>query len=79
MDNPAFDRLLRLHSAGYRIAHAEGTECAFLEHPAGRKFGQWRVMVYDNGTIVGLGEMRVASSDDEAFGEFLRTVPKTPA
>lgn len=77
-----FVRLASLLRAGYRFQNLEGAECAFLEHPAGRKFPHWRVMVYDNGTVVGMKpegadeEMRIRSFDSDQFNAFLRTVPQ---
>lgn len=77
-----FVRLAQLLQAGYRFQSVSGAECAFLEHPAGRKFGQWRLMVYDTGTVVGMPSaagqesMLIKSDDDERFGSFVRTVPR---
>ena len=77
-----FVRLAQLLQAGYRFQSVTGAECAFLEHPAGRKFGQWRLMVYDTGTVVGMPpaegqeSMRIKSFDQEHFRSFLRSVPQ---
>lgn len=73
---PGFARLAQLLRAGYKVEGVEGTECIFLSHPAGRKYPQWRLMAYSNGTIVGLNEMRLRSFDDDAFNRFLMSVPK---
>ena len=71
-----FYRLVLLLKAGYRFEHAEGAECAFLKHPKGRSFPQWRLMVYDNGTIVGMEDMRIRSDDDDSFKRFLKSMRK---
>lgn len=75
----AFARLLGLLRAGYKITGSSGDECAFLEHPAGRRFRHWRLMLYDNGTLVGgevdHGELRIRSYDDDHFRRFVSSVP----
>ena len=65
-----------LVSRGYTLDSADQIECAFLGHPKGRKFPQYRLMVYDNGTIVGMDDFRIRSDDDEAFLAFVRSIPK---
>ena len=74
--HPGFARLARLLRAGYTVEGIEGTECVFLAHPAGRKYSQWKLMAYSSGTIVGMNDMRLRSFDDDAFNQFLGSIPK---
>lgn len=76
--NAEFVRLASLLKASYRLQSLEARERAFIEHPAGRKFQQWRLMVYEDGLVVGMAAekggspMRITRSEDEQFWAFLR-------
>lgn len=76
-----FTRLVALLFAGYEVQRPSGMSggALFLHHPAGRKFKQSRLIIYDAGTVVGSSdeksEFRIRSFDQDAFASFLQSVP----
>lgn len=76
-EKAGFRRLLRLVRAGYKVTTVELPDCAFLEHSKGFQGSHRRLMIYDDGVVVGDKDFRIRSFDSDAFEAFMALLATT--
>ncbi|WP_139174927.1 hypothetical protein [Lysobacter enzymogenes] len=78
--NSAVRRIDALVRAGYKVEPCTVEALNFV-HPAHREFKHARLMMLDDGLIVGgliddKHELRILAADEEKFSAFLRSIPR---
>lgn len=78
--NSVVRRIDALIRAGYKVEPCTIESLNFV-HPAHREFKHARLMMLDDGLIVGgkindKHELRILTSDEATFSAFLRSIPK---